>query len=355
MDRKFYLELAKNGVAMPIGADLTLKEKADHEERLFDGARLGDVIIETAARYKTPLAFPLMDLTVEKEWLMKILGVPEEEISTKHFETCPSDAEFSKVMEAVESAKAPPTPRMKANCDAIKHVAAKASSLVPVGMAIGPFSMMTKLLHDPITAVYMAGMGTKAEEDEEVKTVERALNLSEAIIKKSIRLQVAAGAKAICLCEPAANKVYISPNQLEEGSDVFDRYVIDYNKRIRAVLEELGADLVFHDCGELTDSMVKSYNQLDPAVMSFGSSRTLWEDAKLVKKDTVLFGNLPTKKFYSDNDITKEQVSELSKMILVKMKESGHPFILGSECDVLSVPGYAKTIQEKIDIMVATK
>ena len=355
MDRKFYLDLAKKGVKMPIGADLTLKEKPDHEERLFDGARLGDVVIETAARFKTPLAFPLMDLTVEKEWLMTILGVDKEEINTKHFEKCPSDAEVSKVMEAVEATKAPPTPRMKANCDALKHVSRIGAGLIPVGMAIGPFSMMTKLLHDPITAVYMGGMGTKPEEDDDVKMVETSLDISLAIILKSIRMQVAAGAKAICLCEPAANKVYISPNQLDAGSDVFDRYVIAYNKKIRALLEELGADLVFHDCGELTDSMVSQYNQLDPAVMSLGSSRTLWEDAKLVKKDTVLFGNLPTKKFYSDNDITKEQVAELSKMILGKMKEAGHPFILGSECDVLSVPGYAKTIMEKINIMVATK
>ena len=97
-------------------------------------------------------------------------------------------------------------------------------------------------------------------------------------------MQVEAGAKAVCICEPAANKVYISPNQLEEGSDVFDRYVINYNKKIRQTLGDLGADLIFHDCGELIDVMVSKFSSLDPAVMSLGSSRKLWEDAKLVSK-----------------------------------------------------------------------
>jgi hypothetical protein len=30
------------------------------------------------------------------------------------------------------------------------------------------------------------------------------------------------------------------------------------------------------------------------------------------------------------------------------MRESGHPFILGSECDILSVPGSEQTIQAKV-------
>jgi hypothetical protein len=121
---------------------------------------------------------------------------------------------------------------------------------------------------------------------------------------------------------------------------------------VRDLLAEFDADLVLHDCGELTDGMVSKLASLDPAVMSLGSSRKLWEDARLISKNTVLFGNLPTKKFFSDKDITKEQVAELSRLTLKNMKAAGHPFILGSECDVLSVPGCESIIMGKLDVMM---
>jgi len=353
MKRDYYFNLAKSGLKMPIGADLTLKGKAQPEKIVEDGAKLGEVVVETADRFKTPLAFPLMDLTVEKHWLMSALGVPAEETGSKHFSGAPSDDAVRRILAAVDAAEKPQTVRMKATCDALSYVAAKRSELVPVGMSIGPFSLMTKLLDDPITGVFLSGMGTKAEESDEVKAVERALELSLAVILKSIRLQVKAGAKAICVCEPAANKVYISPNQIAEGSDVFERLVVKPNLEMRKLLEELGADLIFHDCGELVDPMVSSFNQLDPAVMSLGGSRVLWDDARLVSKQTVLFGNLPSKKFYSDAEITKERVAEMSKALLAKMRETGHPFILGSECDVLSVPGHEATILSKVDAMLS--
>jgi hypothetical protein len=31
-----------------------------------------------------------------------------------------------------------------------------------------------------------------------------------------------------------------------------------------------------------------------------------------------------------------------------KLRASGHPYIIGSECDVLSMPGYEKIIMEKV-------
>ena len=39
-----------------------------------------------------------------------------------------------------------------------------------------------------------------------------------------------------------------------------------------------------HDCGELTDAMIVAFATLDPAVLSLGSSRPLWEVAPLVPK-----------------------------------------------------------------------
>ena len=64
-------------------------------------------------------------------------------------------------------------------------------------MLIGPFSLMTKLLADPIIAVAMAGMGLSADEDDNVKLAERALLLAEQVISRSLAAQMEAGAKAV--------------------------------------------------------------------------------------------------------------------------------------------------------------
>ena len=334
MPNSFFLDLAARRARMPIGTELILSEKPDSAAVKLDGRRLGQVIEEAARRWNTPLALPLMDLTVEKEWLLGALGVAAAEIPTWHFE--------AGVPEALPSA--PPTPRLSANAEAIRYIAT-ATDLFPCGMSIGPFSLMTKLIADPIAPVFLAGLG---EEDEDIGRVEKTLALATKVILHSIAAQLDAGAKAVVLCEPAANAVYFSPKQLADGADTFDRYVMALNQRIAAFMRERGAALIFHDCGELTDGMVRQFATLEPSMMSLGSSRLLWEDAPLVPDHIVLYGNLPTKKFYSDDVMALAQVEETARVLLEKMEATGHPFILGSECDVLSVPGAERTIREKV-------
>ena len=65
-------------------------------------------------------------------------------------------------------------------------------------------------------------------------------------------------------------------------------------------------------------------------------------------KDTVLYGNLPTKSF-SSSALTAGEVERLAQDLVKKMHAAGHPFILGSECDVLSVPGRETEIFAKVD------
>jgi len=337
MQREYYLDLAASGLRMPIGTHLVLHEHADHEAIMLDGPRLGAVVAEAAQRFRVPMAIPVMDLKLEKEALLTAHGIAPDAIDSFHFSEAPA-----------EDWEVPSTPRMDATCEAIRFVAGQ-SSLIPVGMGIGPFSLMTKLVSDPITPVFMAGAGTTAEEDAEVAMVERALTLAMNAIVPYLRAQIAAGAKAIILCEPAANKVYFSPNQLAESYAVFDRYVMEPNRRIAAMLADSGVDLIFHDCGELEGEMIRRFATLDPAMLSLGSSRVLWEDAALVPKTTVLFGNLPTKKFYSDTLVTLDDVRRLSRELRDRMQSTGHPFILGSECDVLSVPGSEATIGAKVE------
>ncbi len=351
MDRQFYLNLAAAGLGMPIGADVVLHDKADPESVLLDGEQLGELIEETAARYGTPLAFPRMDLELEKRALLEMLGVAPEDMPQYHFSTIPDAEVFERVKEHLLTS--PLTPKMQAQADAIQHIAQN-TTLLPIGMCIGPFSLMTKLVADPITPVCMAGMGISASEDSEIRLVEQVIELGLLVITHNIERQIDAGAKAVFIAEPAANKVYFSPNQIESGSDIFVRYAMSYDRRIKDLLDARGVDLIFHCCGELIDYMVRQFASLDPAILSLGSSRKLWEDAALVPKTTVLFGNLPSKQFYSDDLITLPEVRRRADELIQKMREVGHPFILGTECDLLSVPGCQEAISQKADAIASS-
>jgi uroporphyrinogen-III decarboxylase len=217
-----------------------------------------------------------------------------------------------------------------------------------MGMGIGPFSLMTKLVADPITPVFLAGSGLTAGEEPEIAVVERVLELGTRLILAYMEAQLDAGARAFILCEPAANSVYFSPKQLEVSHAVFERHVIEPLRRIKDLLDRRGAALVFHDCGELTDGMLVRFAGLAPAMVSLGSSRVLWEDAAWFPPATVLYGNLPTKRFISPQ-LTAAEVACLAGELVDKMRATGHPFILGSECDVLSVPGKEREIWNKVE------
>ena len=341
MNRDYFLKLASDGLRMPIGTDLVLSEKPNAEAIKHDGKQLGQVMAESARRWRTPLAVPLMDLTVEKEWMLTALNVPAKDIPSYHFQgTVPESVPLT-----------PLTPRLKANLDAIRYIANE-TDLLPIGMSIGPFSLMTKLIADPIAPVFMAGMG---EMDDEIRACEAALSLGLQVILRSVTDQIAAGAKAIFVCEPAANTTYFSPKQFAESTEVFDRYVMEKNLQLKALLDKHDVDLIFHDCGELMDDMIRKFVTLKPVLMSLGSSRQLWDDAKLVSKDIVLYGNLPTKKFYSDSVITLAEVENKTRELAQKMRDTGHPFILGSECDVLSVPGSEAVIRNKVQAFLSCK
>jgi hypothetical protein len=348
MEREFYLELAARRLAMPIGADLVLSGQADAEAIRLDGGRLGDVILEAAERFRTPLAFPLMDLQIEKQDLMTMLGVAPEQAASWHFAHDGLDERRRAAILAGLDTQAP-TPKMQAALGAIRKVAGK-QGLVPMGMAIGPFSLLTKLIDDPITTIYQASV--EDEDEEEAVLVAHTLELATAVIARWLKLQMAAGAKAICLCEPAANTVYLSPRQLQSDPDIFQRMVIAHNKRLADLLAANGVDLVFHDCGELLPGMIRQFQQLDPAILSLGSPVPLWEAAPHTHPRTVLFGNLPSKKFYSDKEYPDDRLLADAGELRARMDATGHPYILGSECDVLSVPGSERAIHRKTELLL---
>jgi hypothetical protein len=100
--------------------------------------------------------------------------------------------------------------------------------------------------------------------------------------------------------------------------------------------------------------MVEAFaNRLHPVILSLGGSRKLWEDARLVPSDVVLYGNLPTRSFYSDGAMPVDEVLRRTAELVANMKACGHPHILGSECDVLFVPEAREAILAKVDAMMA--
>lgn len=340
------LDLAARKLRMPIGADLVLDEQDDPEAVRLDGPRLGEVIIAAARRYETPQAMPLMDLRVEKRDLLRRLGVAEAELDTHHY-AAPLAAEL--MQRAADTLDAPFDPLMTGQVDAVRHVAER-SDFVPIGMVIGPFSLAIKLMSDPIMAVARAA---RATEHPQVVLLKQSLELAYGAVQRSIEAQAAAGARAICMCEPAASTVYISPKRLDGPVNPFEVFVMEPLERLRRRFAELDVALIFHDCGELIDSFVSAFGRrLRPALLSLGSSRNLWEDAALVPDDVVLYGNLPTKHFYDDTQLPVERVEQLVCDLLSRMAASGHPFILGSECDVLAVSDTRETIVHKVDRML---
>ncbi len=349
MNRQVYLDMAARGARVPVGTDLVLHDRSDPEAIVLDGQRLAEVWMQAADMYHTSLTFPVMDLLVEKAALLSWLEITED-AETFHFGVG-SDAGL--VARLQSHLAKPLPPRMQAHVEAIRLIAKHGPGrYIPMGMSIGPVSLMTKLLADPITPLFMAGSGITASEDEDVRLLDLAGELAVLLVIRYVQAQIDAGAAAIFIAEPAANLAYFSPRQIEAGSNVWERYVMRDNRRLAEILAQQGVDLIFHCCGELTDAMVKSFGSLKPAILSLGSSRPLWQDAALVPADTVLYGNLPTKLFYSDETMPAEKVADLTCELLRQMRVANHPFILGSECDVLSVPGSAATIQRKIDVML---
>ena len=349
MDQNYYIELARQGRRMPIATHLVLHEKADPEAILLDGQRLAAVMLESAERFNNPLALPVMDLTLEKDILLRTLGIPANQTEAFHFDGIPDPELCARIGPDVDVLA---LPRIKANCEALSLLR-DGGKVIPVGMSIGPFSLLSKLVKDPITPIYMAGTGVEAEDDDEVAMIHAVLRLSESIVHATCAAQIKAGARAIFLCEPAANLVYFSPNQIRSGSTIYDDFVIQPNLRLKALLDVTQTDLLFHNCGELIPEMVSAFGTLKPKVISFGSTVSLWEIEPYVASDVVLFGNLPSKKFYSDEDVPLSGIVDLVVEIEAKLASSGHPYIISSECDVLSMPGYESTIMAKVNAMCA--
>jgi hypothetical protein len=342
-----YLDIARSGRCLPMATDLVLNEDPDPEATRRDGYRLGQVVERNARRWKTLLALPLMDLRLEKADLLSRLGIDEAEADRFHFATVMDHETRQALHRSEHTGCAGSIAR-----DGALGFIATATDLLPVGMTIGPFSLATKLMADPITAVADLGSDVSAAADPQVQLLCDCLAAAELVVLSSVRRQLEQGARAMLVCEPAASTAFLSPRQIKRGSPIFERLVMEPNLRLCQVLREAECDLIFHNCGELTREMIRAFaTRLEPAVLSLGSSRNLWEDAALVPDSVVLYGNLPSKSFYSEAEMPVEKVRRQCTDLVRAMRDCGHPHILGTECDVLHVPGSSDAIWRKVEAM----
>jgi uroporphyrinogen-III decarboxylase len=347
MATSYYLDLARRGLRVPMATDVVLNEERDPESARRDGPRLGYVIEKRAPRWRSPLALPLMDLRLDKADLLGRMGIGEEAADRFHF-SAPLENETRETLRRAQPVRCAGS---LARDSALDYIVTR-TDLFPVGITIGPFSLATKLMADPITAVALSGSGVGPEGDPQVQLLFECLEAAESVVLASVRRQLEHGARAMLVCEPAASTAFLSPRQMRAGSPIFERLVLTPNSRLNAALKQASADLIFHACGELTAGMIRDFAiRLEPAVMSLGSSRNLWEDAALVPRSVVLYGNLPSKSFYSHADMPVEEVRRRTSRLVRAMRDCGHPHILGSECDVLHVPGVSETIWRKVEAM----
>jgi uroporphyrinogen-III decarboxylase len=334
-----------------MATDLFLNEAPEPESVRCDGAALGRVIERAALHWHSPLALPLMDLRLEKADLLGRLSISVDDADRFQFSGPLQNADRA----ILDRAEAPQCSGSQARDGALGYITSK-TELMPIGMTIGPFSLATKLMTDPITAAALLGRGITPDEDPQVRLLCDCLELSEGVVLASVRRQIAHGARAMLVCEPAASTAFLSPRQIKAGSPIFDRLVLNPNSRVKDVLKEAEVALIFHDCGELTREMIQAFAaRLEPAVLSLGSSRKLWEDAAMVPKSIVLYGNLPSKSFYSDAAMSVDEVTRRATELVEAMRKCGHPHILGTECDVLHVPGASEAIWRKVEAMMEAK
>ena len=156
-----------------MATDLVLNEDPDPEATRADGIGWARSWNDPRAVPGSSLALPLMDLRLDKADMLSPLGIGEDEADRFHF-TAPLD---QSTREAIQRNRPPTVPGVSRD-GALRYIAS-ATDLLPVGMAIGPFSLATKLMADPITAVALLGSEVSPEADPQVKLLCDCLEAAE--------------------------------------------------------------------------------------------------------------------------------------------------------------------------------
>ncbi len=300
-----YIQSQSASLATPLmgypGIQLTQSTIQDiilYPERQFDA------IWALIERFNPPVAFPLMDLTVEASGLGLHVEYPEDDVAfvRKHPLRVGDDLSGLKDKNLLDA------PRVKNYLSVIEKMASRFSGL-PGGFVIGPLSLGGLLMGVENLALAF------------LDAPEFVRNLLEILSEKLANLAVEqekAGAQIVAVLEPTA--MIISPAQFK-----------DFVKpAVARIFERLSGMSLLHICGfasHLVDAM--ALTGAHGLSLDFQVDLSLAED--LVPPDIVLWGNLdPVGVFLKG---TPESVFSDVQELLEKMNGYKN-FIPSSGCDL---------------------
>ena len=249
MTRSYFLDLARSGRACPMATDLVLNEEPDPEAARRDGDAAGPG--RGTARAALGLAaWPCRSWTCGSR---RPTCWPAWESARKRRtgSTSPRPLDHGDAGGAA-GGEAPAVPEARHATGPCGTSRDRPTSC-PIGMTIGPFSLATKLMADPITAAALLGSGVTPEDDPQVKLLCDCLEAAEATVLESVRRQLEQGARAVLVCEPAAS-IGLSLASPDQGR-LADLRAAGARAQRAARVRSSGTprrDLIFHDCGELT-------------------------------------------------------------------------------------------------------
>ena len=255
-------------------------------------------------RFNPPVAFPLMDLTVEASGLGLHVEYPEDDVAfvRKHPLRLGDDLSGLQEIDLLDA------PRVKNYLQVIEKVASRFSG-IPGGFVIGPLSLAGLLMGVENLALAFL------DDPDFVKSLLDILSEKLAALAAE---QEKAGAQVVAVLEPTA--MIISPEQ-------FRNFV---KPAVGRIFERLAGMSLLHICGfasHLVDSM--ALTGAHGLSLDFQVDLSLAED--LVPPDVVLWGNLdPVGVFLKG---TPESVYNEVQALLEKMKGYDN-FIPSSGCDL---------------------
>ncbi len=255
-------------------------------------------------KFQPPVAFPLMDLTVEASGLGLQVEYPEDDVAFVRKHPLRVGHDLTN-LEAVSLLDAP---RVKNYLQVIEKMASQFSG-IPGGFVIGPLSLAGLLMG--VENLALAFLDAP-------EFVQKLLAVLGEKLARLAAEEEAAGAQIIAVLEPTA--MIISPQQFKEF----------VKPAVSRIFEHLHGMSLLHICG-FASHLIELMAQTGASGLSldFQVDLSLAED--LVPPDVILWGNLdPVGVFLKG---TPESIYQEVQNLLEKMKPYNN-FVISSGCDL---------------------
>lgn len=287
-----------------MGAGLTLREY------LHDGAALARAQLQERERYGTDAVFAFMDFGVEAEALGAGLRFYDDRYPDVLDPVLTPDGDAS--------ALALPDPqvagRMPTCLDGLSRMrAALTDTALVAGAAAGPMTLSVQL-YGIESALYVA--------IDDPERFAATLDFSTRLAIRFACAQLAAGAHAVIVFDPAASPAVVPP-------DFFRTYLMPRLSRLMSAVRSQGAAFTWLNIAGPTAGILDCYPRIGADVATFDYYVGAEEACRLLPH-TCLAGNLKSLDFL---DAAPEVVEEQARQLLAAFRGRGG-FLLSSGCEV---------------------